>query len=51
MQFKIEQNLLQVIANYLATRPWSEVNQLIIGIQNLEEIKDCEKCPKKEEKK
>lgn len=38
MDYKITQEQLQTIANYLASKPYSEVFQLIGLISNLEKI-------------
>jgi hypothetical protein len=35
MQFKISHELLTKIVNYLASKPWNEVNNLLIQIQSL----------------
>lgn len=41
--FKISQELLQVLLNYLATRPFNEVFQIIGEVQKLQKCTDCEK--------
>lgn len=38
-QFVITKDLAEKIANYLTTRPWAEVNELIVGITKLEPLK------------
>lgn len=38
-QFKVNENLIQVTLQYLATRPYAEVFQLISELQKVEEIK------------
>jgi|GEM_PF-6720582 len=44
-EFKINEQLLTEIINYLANRPWKEVNRLIGQITQVEEIKK-EECKK-----
>ena len=38
MEFKIKGELAQAVLNYLAQRPYSEVFQLVQGLQQLEKI-------------
>ena len=33
--FLVDANLMAQIANYLTTRPWREVNNLLLGIQQV----------------
>jgi hypothetical protein len=40
MDRKISEELAQSVINYLATRPYQEVFQLINGLTNLPKIKD-----------
>lgn len=42
-EFRINQQTLTSVANYLATKPWREVNGLIRLLDQLEEIKDVKK--------
>lgn len=49
MEFKISDQLLQAVANYLASRPYREVAQLITELSKLEKI-EKEKEIKKEAK-
>ena len=37
---KIEPQLVEKILNYLATRPWGEVNDIIVPLTQLEDIKE-----------
>lgn len=46
MQYKIDEKLAQSILNYLGTRPYAEVFQLVMKLQQLEQIDE-----KKESKK
>lgn len=41
--YKISQEQLQAIANYLASKPYAEVTGLIQMISNLEPIKENDK--------
>ncbi len=48
--FKVDGDLLQGIANYLADRPFKEVAQLMQGMQGITEIKkEPVQAPVKEE--
>ena len=40
--FYIEKKLAQAIADYLQTRPWGEVNALIVALTKLEPVIDSE---------
>ena len=42
MKFEIEKDLLEKIANYLASKPWIEVQGLLAELQKLEKITDKE---------
>jgi len=44
----ISEELARTIANYLATRPWAEVNAMIAGLLNLKTA-GGEPAPNKEE--
>ena len=48
MEFKIKEETLQNILNYLATRPYSEVTKLINEIQTVEKIEEVKEVAKKE---
>lgn len=39
--YKIEEKILQATLNYLATRPYSEVVNLISALQISEKLEDC----------
>lgn len=49
MKYEISEQLLQSILNYLSTKPFSEVNQLIRAIQS--EASNQSKPENKKEKK
>jgi uncharacterized protein (UPF0297 family) len=51
MKFQISEQVLQAVLNYLATKPFNEVNQLIVAIQSEvgPQVKKPEE-PKKEKK-
>jgi len=40
MDFKISQDDAQDILNYLVSKPWSEVNELISKLKAIQPIKD-----------
>jgi hypothetical protein len=40
MSFKLTADQLQKILNYLSSRPWAEVNNLIIELSKLEKIEE-----------
>lgn len=40
--FYIEKKLAQAIADYLQTRPWGEVNALIVALTKLEPVPELE---------
>lgn len=40
VNFKLPAEQLQKILNYLATRPWSEVNNLIVEVSKMEKIEE-----------
>lgn len=46
-EYKINQEILQAILNYLTKQPYIEVFQLIVSLQNCEKIGDIK--PKKED--
>ena len=37
---KIEVKTVEAMLNYLATRPWSEVNEIIVTLTQLKDIKE-----------
>ncbi len=43
VNFKLTADQLQKLLNYLATRPWQEVNNLIVEFSKLEKIDDSAK--------
>lgn len=45
--FNIDEKLATAILQYLATRPWAEVNQLINALSQLKKVEE----PKEEKKK
>lgn len=47
--FKVKKEVLEAIGNYLAQRPWSEVNNLIVELQKVEFIQEEIKEELKEE--
>ena len=47
--FEISAELLQKLANYLATRPWGDVEPLLHEIQSLKKIEDVKPEDKKDE--
>ena len=46
MEVKLE--LLQEVVNYLSSRPWSEVNNLIVKLSEATKAESKKKPPKKE---
>jgi len=44
MELIIKQELAQKIANYLQSRPYVEVAQLLAEMQEMEKVKEEEKC-------
>jgi len=49
MDYKIKEEVLQAVLNYLATKPYSEVFQLVTALQSSEKIEKKVE-PKKEKK-
>lgn len=49
--FKLEPELAQSVVNYLATRPYQEVFQLMPHIMNLEGVLSEEEAPQEEDDK
>ncbi len=45
--YKIKEEVLQAVLNYLAKQPYAETFQLIAGLQQVEKVEE----PKKEDKK
>lgn len=43
MELKIKKELLEKLLNYLANRPWAEVNNLIQELSKLEKIEEVKK--------
>lgn len=43
--FLVDANLMAQIANYLTTRPWREVNNLLLGIQQVKGLNYSDENP------
>lgn len=46
--FLVDANLMAQIANYLTTRPWREVNNILLGIQQVKGLNYSNEVPESE---
>lgn len=48
LKFIIDSDVLQAVGNYLSTRPWAEVHELIDALRKLEVYKQEAPSPEEE---